>query len=718
MNIGETIAKLRREQGLTQEQLADKLCVSRQAISKWETNKALPDLDNIRILSEFFGVSTDVFLKPSQASPKNESSTETNNSSENKSESTEENDSDNNKSDNNSGTIQPSESNTLFKEKKHERKKHPLAAIIFTCLITLFFMLVSFAVPYVLGKFQFMLSCHWLMAFIATAIGAIGGFIAVRISLRNKSCGRIVLLIAAVLALAIAENMWYSYFTAARQFTEYTSQSPDGRHSVIIRYDNESEDAVCYRSFRQFSLLMRKAKEIPYSIDGEPKMQWTADDVCAVTYIGNDGIMHQYVATFGDRSSGNSYYYVTTAIYGDWSGVEEGTQSWKIQSPVSESQTAQRGIMIKIEKVGVIGGIEEYYTYSDCVQFGTTAIVLCRGGLPRWTITINPGGTVENALSYRLSPGSTITLTQVSMNETPSYIFKCDDDTEKQAQLERQSIYDVSNTKKLHETVALMKKLANENDIVTNELPDGVYLIDSASSDLQWTLFMYDYNKAEMATHDQYVQYKHIHLTAGDNSDGCWLVKKTFNLINPGTKGSEPKISETPLSYYVRLIKTKDGKYLYLRSIENLSFGLDTNETDAEDLSVNAAYHWFIPHEYTADQFDYDTGRSYETMYDERLSPEEAAQKIYNRDFAENYPNAMLSSRRTLHPEYYLLNPNTDGNKGIYLQYDGICQKDGKWVYRFWLFRLDSTNINKWNGTVETLGYRYIEMDVPEKSTK
>ncbi len=75
MTIGQIIVKLRKDMGLTQGQLAEKLYVSRQAVSKWENGTALPGLDNIRALSEFFGVPTDMFLRPDEASePREEKS--------------------------------------------------------------------------------------------------------------------------------------------------------------------------------------------------------------------------------------------------------------------------------------------------------------------------------------------------------------------------------------------------------------------------------------------------------------------------------------------------------------------------------------------------------------------------------------------------------------------------------------------------------------------
>ncbi|MBD5444120.1 MAG: helix-turn-helix transcriptional regulator, partial [Lachnospiraceae bacterium] len=63
MTLGEKIYKLRTERGLSQETFGDKLGVSRQSVSKWETDQSLPELEKIIALSEFFGVSTDYLLK-------------------------------------------------------------------------------------------------------------------------------------------------------------------------------------------------------------------------------------------------------------------------------------------------------------------------------------------------------------------------------------------------------------------------------------------------------------------------------------------------------------------------------------------------------------------------------------------------------------------------------------------------------------------------------
>ena len=62
MMLGEKILQLRKERGLSQEQLASQITVSRQAISKWELGEAMPDVENIVQLSKIFNVTTDYLL--------------------------------------------------------------------------------------------------------------------------------------------------------------------------------------------------------------------------------------------------------------------------------------------------------------------------------------------------------------------------------------------------------------------------------------------------------------------------------------------------------------------------------------------------------------------------------------------------------------------------------------------------------------------------------
>lgn len=63
MNLADRIQSLRKAKGLSQEELADKIGVSRQSISKWEGEQSTPDIDKVLLLSEYFEVTTDYLLK-------------------------------------------------------------------------------------------------------------------------------------------------------------------------------------------------------------------------------------------------------------------------------------------------------------------------------------------------------------------------------------------------------------------------------------------------------------------------------------------------------------------------------------------------------------------------------------------------------------------------------------------------------------------------------
>lgn len=68
MSLATNLATLRKKHGLTQMDLAEKLNVSRQAISRWEVGAAVPSTDNLKTLSDLYGVSVDDILKGEAAS--------------------------------------------------------------------------------------------------------------------------------------------------------------------------------------------------------------------------------------------------------------------------------------------------------------------------------------------------------------------------------------------------------------------------------------------------------------------------------------------------------------------------------------------------------------------------------------------------------------------------------------------------------------------------
>ena len=62
MEFGEKLRELRKSRGLTQQELAEALYVSRTAISKWESGRGYPSIDSLKEISGFFSVSIDDLL--------------------------------------------------------------------------------------------------------------------------------------------------------------------------------------------------------------------------------------------------------------------------------------------------------------------------------------------------------------------------------------------------------------------------------------------------------------------------------------------------------------------------------------------------------------------------------------------------------------------------------------------------------------------------------
>lgn len=65
MKIGDKLKKARMDKNLTQEEVAEKIFVSRQSISNWENNKTYPDIGNVLALSDLYQISLDELLKGS-----------------------------------------------------------------------------------------------------------------------------------------------------------------------------------------------------------------------------------------------------------------------------------------------------------------------------------------------------------------------------------------------------------------------------------------------------------------------------------------------------------------------------------------------------------------------------------------------------------------------------------------------------------------------------
>lgn len=76
MSLATKLVSLRKQKGLTQMALAEKLDVSRQAISRWEVGAAVPSMDNLKVLSELYGVPIDSLMNKEDDIPCNQTRTQ------------------------------------------------------------------------------------------------------------------------------------------------------------------------------------------------------------------------------------------------------------------------------------------------------------------------------------------------------------------------------------------------------------------------------------------------------------------------------------------------------------------------------------------------------------------------------------------------------------------------------------------------------------------
>ena len=62
MTLGEKLREARKNAGLSQEQFAEMLCVSRAAVAKWETDRGMPDVNNLKTMAQLLNVTKDFII--------------------------------------------------------------------------------------------------------------------------------------------------------------------------------------------------------------------------------------------------------------------------------------------------------------------------------------------------------------------------------------------------------------------------------------------------------------------------------------------------------------------------------------------------------------------------------------------------------------------------------------------------------------------------------
>lgn len=172
-------------------------------------------------------------------------------------------------------------------------------------------------------------------------------------------------------------------------------QSPDRQHVLSIKENRQTNEMVYYRPY--FGIFARAQERLPASVAGEIKVEWLANDIAAVTYQTIGKSIGQFIATYGDRGGGTSYYEVGAQTHGTWQGEDVAL----ISDP--------EGITITTD------GETEHFDWENTQQFGTLAIVLEKDNEAAWTISLDENFEVTSDMTQY--PDENITLYRATMDD-------------------------------------------------------------------------------------------------------------------------------------------------------------------------------------------------------------------------------------------------------------------------------------------------------------
>lgn len=181
---------------------------------------------------------------------------------------------------------------------------------------------------------------------------------------------------------------------------QIVSVSPDLKNIFVVK--EIKGEAKYYRTY--YGIFARQKETLPYQLNGQYKIDWLTNDVATMTYKALDDSLHQYIGTYGDRGSGISYYYVGSALHGDWRGSN------------SSISTHTEGITVEH------GGSKEIFNWEHIVQFGTLAVVLVNDQEAKWTIALNDDFEMDS--SSGIGVVGTISLSQASLEDKEILILK------------------------------------------------------------------------------------------------------------------------------------------------------------------------------------------------------------------------------------------------------------------------------------------------------
>ncbi len=383
LKFGNFIKELRKEKNMTQKELAEKIGLTDKAISKWERGLSFPDITMLGSLAEVFDVDVSEILNGERGKEKIS------------------------KEDIEKKIEEAVEKVTLKKEKRERRIKILKRTIgIIACVLFVFSFILQLGYLFILKPRDYVYVSD-LLFYIVNEIIIITFcliFLALVNLKRNKIKNIITIVIMVLLTIINLAFMINNGFEN-KCIVEFSNNFSN---ELVLKKNNETGRITYYKDAKL--LFATSEQEFSTQVEGAIKTQWLAEDICNITYKDRDGILREYVATYGDREGGDFYYNVVPALEGEWNETPNYTNSASI---IFDS----KGITIETGKT------KELFEYEDCEQFGVTAVVLYKDNIPRFVISLNEDCVIDRKTDI-LRDG-TITLCEVTMERSKIYTLGC-----------------------------------------------------------------------------------------------------------------------------------------------------------------------------------------------------------------------------------------------------------------------------------------------------
>lgn len=385
--FGNFIKEMRKKNNLTQRQLAEKLHLTDKAVSKWERGLSYPDISVLEPLAEVLGVSVQALI----TGKANESNSD-----------------EFNREDAIKKMMDYIEADKEARRKAREENKLRIGLLLASlCFILLILHIVSY---FLSTHFNYQYVFDWIPYVINAVIILLGlsayFLVFKRITAKRKVLNYIICFVFAALFIINAAFMINNGFNC-----KYTlSCSPNFSNCFVIK--QEKKNSTTERFDVKFIIFAREYELITPSPEGQINTKWLTNDICAVTYSGQNDDVNAYVATYGERGSGTSYINVTNSLYGSWQQEND-----KSGSPVTMTVDIN-GITVCAENE------EKLFSFDDIKQYGTTAVVLFENYIPQYILALNEDCSIDEKTEL-LSKGSTVTLAGVDLKDSDIYTLYC-----------------------------------------------------------------------------------------------------------------------------------------------------------------------------------------------------------------------------------------------------------------------------------------------------